>query len=102
MDMINRTITTPRATLPMFLNISTRLTCIARPPGLVSFLSFPSSACVSRQPEVHGHGHDDRHGHAVEQGGRVDPLLDGLDGGGVEEGDAAEDRHVGDLALGAD
>jgi hypothetical protein len=73
--------------------------CIACPPGLVS-----ESRCCGpiRELEVNRDGHDDRHGHAVEQRRRVDPLLDGVDRRLVEEGDAPQDLHVRHLALGAD
>src|SRR5688500_14275466 len=101
MDMITRTITTPQATPPMCSAMVLRSNCM-RPPGWwSSFVSFPPWA-ASRQLEVHGHGHDDRHGDAVEEGRGVHPLLDGVDGGRVEQRYAAKDLHVGDLALGAD
>ena len=48
----------------------------------------------SREPEVHGDGHDDRHRYAVQQRGRVHPLFHRLDRGGVQEGDPAQDLDV--------
>src|SRR5688500_4219530 len=99
MDMIPRTMTTPQATPPMCLTMVIRSNCIA----LVLLMEWSFAPAVSlRQLEVHGHGHDDRHRHAVEEGGRVDPLLDRVDGGLVEQGDSAQDLDVGHLALGAD
>src|SRR6266513_1513005 len=101
MDMMARTVTTPQATPPMCSAMVLRSNCM-RPPGWCLFYRSRGPPRLSREPEVHGHGHDDRHGDAVEEGRRVDPLLDRLDGGGVEERDAAQYLHVGDLALGAD
>ena len=52
--------------------------------------------------EVHRHRHDDRHGHAVEQRGRVSPLRHGLDGGVGQRRHAPQRLRVGHLAVGID
>src|SRR5688572_21247841 len=54
------------------------------------------------QSELDGDGHDDGHGHVVEQRRRVLPLPDGVDGRLVEERDRTKDAHVLHFAVHAD
>src|SRR5712692_1509240 len=100
MDMMKSTMTTAHATPPICSAMVLKSNCIARPPGL--WVCTRSDGPRLGEPEVHRDRHDDRNGHAVEQGRCVDPLLDSLDGGRVQQGDAPEDLDIGDLALGTD
>src|SRR5512134_3008683 len=93
-DMMNSTIVTPQATAPMCSAMDLRSNCMVRPPGL----SFVVRGGGSGQLEVYRHRHDDRHRNAIQQGGRVDPLFYRFDRRLVQQGDAAEDGHVRDLA----
>src|SRR5262249_38313093 len=52
--------------------------------------------------EVHRHRHDDRHWHAIERRGRVDPLLDRVERRRVEQRNRAKHFRVLDGAVGPD
>src|SRR5260370_31153276 len=89
--MIRSTKATPLATIPIVENISTIFT--GHPPstrGYERLDSFRFASDRLLQREVHRHGHDDRHRHAVEQRRRELPLLDGIERRCIEQRDRSE------------
>src|SRR5262245_14781083 len=101
-DMTNRTMATPLATIPIVFHISIKST--VHPPSRqvyessyfeaeLRFCPEPTMSTRSPEREVDGHRHDDRHRHAVEQGRRVRPLLHRVDRRLIEQGNRPE--HLG-------
>src|SRR5512141_1572154 len=97
-DMMIRTTPTPFASGPICPHISMKFIPILRKGSLRQGGPRP---IYLLQSKVHRDGHDDRHGHAIQQRRRVLPLLDRIERCLVEERDRAEHLRVLHTSIGA-
>src|SRR5687768_878721 len=89
------------ATQPIWCHISIRSICTssgARKRSRETVTELPALL----QREVHGDGHDDRHGDVVEQRRRELPLLDRIERRLIEERNRSQDLGVLHASVGAD